>query len=236
MKFLSLPSLVEINELLSNVVVSDTVLHAFIQAFSCKKAGSEKKLYQSLHSKWFQEERPKGVDVPSALVGSPPPSLTTTPPFSTSPTLDRDFLEMQSGKTTYFNLLSTLNATFPDYDFSDERPEAFTRETMPHEAINNINASLASVPDYLPVVGPKLWSVIDREVSLSHCEIYTYHPDEDSGPFSEPGTLWSFNYFFFNKSLKRILFFCCWCKSRSSTTESMAEDSEPLQFDDETDF
>lgn len=39
--------------------------------------------------------------------------------------------------------------------------------------------------------------------------IYSYTPDMRSDPFSEDGCLWSFNYFFYNKKLKRILFFTC---------------------------
>lgn len=41
----------------------------------------------------------------------------------------------------------------------------------------------------------------------SHC--YSYNPDLDSDPFGEDGSLWSFNYFFYNKRLKRIVFFTC---------------------------
>ncbi|NXL98830.1 MAF1 polymerase, partial [Tyrannus savana] len=36
-----------------------------------------------------------------------------------------------------------------------------------------------------------------------------YNPDLDSDPFGEDGSLWSFNYFFYNKRLKRIVFFTC---------------------------
>lgn len=37
----------------------------------------------------------------------------------------------------------------------------------------------------------------------------SYNPDLDSDPFGEDGSLWSFNYFFHNKRLKRIVFFSC---------------------------
>ena len=38
-------------------------------------------------------------------------------------------------------------------------------------------------------------------------------PDGESDPFSE-GALWSFNYFFFNKKLKRIVYLSCVARSR----------------------
>uniref|UniRef100_A0A8I4A2S0 Repressor of RNA polymerase III transcription MAF1 homolog n=1 Tax=Callithrix jacchus TaxID=9483 RepID=A0A8I4A2S0_CALJA len=48
-----------------------------------------------------------------------------------------------------------------------------------------------------------------EEICLAECDIYSYNPDLDSDPFGEDGSLWSFNYFFYNKRLKRIVFFSC---------------------------
>lgn len=41
------------------------------------------------------------------------------------------------------------------------------------------------------------------------CTLPSYNPDLDSDPFGEDGSLWSFNYFFYNKRLKRVVFFSC---------------------------
>lgn len=49
-------------------------------------------------------------------------------------------------------------------------------------------------------------SCFERCVSIL---ILSYNPDLDSDPFGEEGSLWSFNYFFYNKKLKRIVFFTC---------------------------
>lgn len=52
-------------------------------------------------------------------------------------------------------------------------------------------------------------------LKLSHLNVeaftlvFSYNPDLDSDPFGEEGSLWSFNYFFYNKKLKRIVFFTC---------------------------
>ena len=51
-----------------------------------------------------------------------------------------------------------------------------------------------------------LWSAVDEVISMYECDIYSYNPDE-SDPFGEDGYIWSFNYFFYNKKLKRILYF-----------------------------
>lgn len=35
----------------------------------------------------------------------------------------------------------------------------------------------------------------------------SYKSDHESDPFGEKGSIWSFNYFFYNRKLKRILYF-----------------------------
>ena len=50
-----------------------------------------------------------------------------------------------------------------------------------------------------------VWAALVNVLSF----IYSYNPELDSDPYGEEGTLWSFNYFFYNKKLKRILFFTC---------------------------
>lgn len=55
--------------------------------------------------------------------------------------------------------------------------------------------------------------VWDAHVSfMSHpafVHSHSYNPDLDSDPYGEEGSLWSFNYFFYNKKMKRILFLTC---------------------------
>ena len=59
-----------------------------------------------------------------------------------------------------------------------------------------------------------LWGTIDEEISLNNCLIYSYRPDFCSDPYGEEGTLWSFNYFFYNRLLKRLVFFTCHAATR----------------------
>lgn len=70
--------------------------------------------------------------------------------------------------------------------------------------------------------------------------VLSYNPDLDSDPYGEEGSLWSFNYFFYNKKMKRILFFTCrairfvhvcvgarsmfWCFKRNQCYRSSALD------------
>ena len=51
-----------------------------------------------------------------------------------------------------------------------------------------------------------MWRVIDKEMTLKDCNIFCYAPEED--PYDgEEGAIWRFNYFFFNKSRKRVCHF-----------------------------
>lgn len=76
--------------------------------------------------------------------------------------------------------------------------------------MNSIDSNLSAVAiDQYKSLRIPLWTTIDDEIQLADCDIYSYNPDLSSDPFGEPGCLWSFNYFFYNKKLKRIVFFTC---------------------------
>ena len=42
---------------------------------------------------------------------------------------------------------------------------------------------------------------------------FSYNPDLDSDPYCEDGSLWSFNYFFYNKKENKMVFYTC-CATR----------------------
>jgi hypothetical protein len=52
-----------------------------------------------------------------------------------------------------------------------------------------------------------MWRLIDQQMSLKECLIFRYAP-EDIDPFEddEEGSIWSINYFFFNKARKRVCY------------------------------
>ena len=59
---------------------------------------------------------------------------------------------------------------------------------------------------------------------LVDCDVYSYRTDHgDETPFEEQNSIWSFNYFFYNRKLKRIVHFTC----RSISTAA-ADDGAPL--------
>lgn len=121
-----------------------------------------------------------------------------------------------------FYLISTLNASFnPDYDFSLAKSEEFSREPNIQWVMNAVECQLLNVvDDAFNSLKTQLWNTIDNEICLKDCDIYSYKPDLTSDPYQE--SIWSFIYFFYNKKLKRIVFFTC---SASSTMASSYSDS-----------
>jgi hypothetical protein len=59
--------------------------------------------------------------------------------------------------------------------------------------------------------------------------LISYRPDGSSDPFSESGIIWSFNFFFYNRKLRRILFLTCRSDCKTSTNDDDNED-EPLEY------
>ncbi|CAB1340722.1 unnamed protein product [Coregonus sp. 'balchen'] len=182
-----------------------------IESYSCKMAGDDKHMFKQ----FCQEGEPHVLE---AL--SPPQSSATSPPQLGKSSEDGENpLSDKCCRKTLFYLITTLNESFrPDYDFSAARAHEFSREPSLNWVANAVNSSLySSVGVEFNSLGPEL-----------------YNPDLDSDPFGEEGSLWSFNYFFYNKKLKRIVFFTCRSVSVLSGYGRGCLDNElDMELDDE---
>ena len=58
--------------------------------------------------------------------------------------------------------------------------------------------------------------------------ICSYRPDGTSDPFSETGIIWSFNFFFHNKRLRRVLFVTCRADCKTATNDEGNEEGDSL--------
>lgn len=202
-----------------------------LEAYSCKRAGVDKKLSQQLEKQYSDQGSLERC--PSGQSGSIERQYSGfTPILSSSPgpgTPDEFILGESPGsidggsagslgvipdysmRKLFINLLLTMTSMFPDYDFSSVKPEEFVEETNFDLVVHSVNAALRKAIIQEPDLGPSLWAAISEVIQPKDCSIYSYIPDIDSGPFDGEGSLWSFNYFMFNKSLKRVLFFSCSC-------------------------
>jgi hypothetical protein len=177
------------------------------EAYSCKNTGDDKKLKVHLDSKYEnQDDLPlhAGTSWDSGAAGTLGTSLSKSPfgPFEHNTT----------SRKTLFYLLATLNAAFPDYDFSDLKPQYFTKlPTLPmiaNSIHNLLFVHLQPVVQSIEALEPLIWNTIDDTVQLEDCNFYSFNPDREMEPDAENGgNLWSFYYFFFNKKLKRMVFF-----------------------------
>jgi len=216
MKFLEIPIFAQLNSLFSGVtsISGDSRIYGHIEAYSCKRVGSDKKFYKSMEEQYQVE-----------LSKSPSDSeLLATSPFGP--------LSESSSRKTLIYLISLLNVAFPDYDFSNVQAQQFKKELSSHMVINSINTTLNGViKEYSAKMAPMLWSALETEILVKDCDIYSFMPDLDSDPYADDGSLWNFNYFFYNKKLRRIIFFTC--HALSPDNENISDMSSDGNWDDD---
>lgn len=114
-------------------------------------------------------------------------------------------LSAPSSRKLFLDLISTLNESFPDYDFQATKLHQFIERDV-STVMRFVNNSLAEITESNPNFLQHLWDSIDRAVGgLRRCEVFSYVPDNEDDPFSH-GSIWSFNYFFFNPQKLRICY------------------------------
>jgi hypothetical protein len=198
--------------------VGDLVVKADLEAFSCKLAGLDKKLGRSL-----EEE---------VLESSSPAHLSKSP---VGP------LQDPAPRRTLVYLILTLNHAHPDHDFSALRAHHFTKEDSVPAVEESVDAHLMEagrVWDATPGFGEEpfldcLWATVDEAIELKDCDVYSYRSGFEGDPFAEKGAVWSFNYFFYNRRLKRILYF--YCRGLSKTAVELSITTEYNRYDDDDD-
>ncbi|KAH7148837.1 Maf1 regulator-domain-containing protein [Dactylonectria macrodidyma] len=189
--------------------------------YTTKSTGSDKKLYKNI-DKDLNSQHEALLKLGASL--SPPERehmLATSPSmqlFSHSSAFGP--LSDMSSRRTFAYLIATLNASHPHYDFSHVlRPNDFKRERNLRRVMVNLDSILQNVrPSFEPkslgsslgsesasIWGTQCWSLIDKEMHLNECTIFSYHPDTD--PFEEDeSAIWAVHYFFFNRALKRVAY------------------------------
>mmetsp|Transcript_14552 Transcript_14552/g.18387 ORF Transcript_14552/g.18387 Transcript_14552/m.18387 type:complete len:445 (+) Transcript_14552:247-1581(+) len=180
----------------------------------------------------------------------------SSPLFTNSPLGD---FHDSSAQRLMTDLILTLNASFPDYDFSSIRPSHIARLPSLNVAINRTNEKLAELTtstctstSNMNIHGQgrganffsQLWNAIDDVIGMNDSEVYSYvppHRDDDDDPLGFLKTLdnnngggdsdnivplWTLNFFFVNKSMKRIVLFTCVQTMRSDISSNGNEDDD----------
>ena len=141
-------------------------------------------------------------------------------------------LSDSGSRRTLVYLILTLNHIYPDYDFTLLRAHHFRKEegvTAIEESVDAHLVEVGKVWETTPGFGEEpfldcLWAAIDEVIDLKECDVYSYKSDLENDPFGEKGGVWSFNYFFYNRKQKRILYFSCRGLSKSAVELSETTD------------
>lgn len=232
MKYLEESTLARMNHVLSYCEVGDRIIQGSLESFSCKRAGQDKKLAKQLQL-FYQNEVAADLMLngstthPLTMSSRSPPNTTllektTTLPADKEPIVvlaseENDIGSLQDATTRklMINLISTMNASFPDYEFSGCRPEQFQKMGPLGKIMHRINTQLAEMVEiHTNGFLEELWTAIEHVIHLQDCQVYSYLPNmESDDPFTD-GCLWSFNYFFYNPKMKKVLYFTCMSKSQ----------------------
>lgn len=184
------------------------IIQGRCETYSTKKAGDEKKQSKILESKFADS-------------GSP---TTTNAKFDVS----------LKTKKVLGDLIQTMNCSMVDYDFSELTPDSFAQVSAT-EAVQTINSHLAEITVASPNFINDMWrDISDAMVNLSQCEVYKL-VDSSFIDEVESGTVWSFNYFFCSKELKRVLYFTCMATSKYRKVDllGMGDESDDEEDDRE---
>jgi len=249
MKYLENEKLTELTAELSEIPIGDSsrVINGRIEAYSMKRAGNDKKFAHALGQKYVAEieeleqemaetveRRKRSASTSSIMEAS---SKRTKPSRARSLSFDYFTLDNVNPKTTLgdfselgtrrlmTDLILTLNASFPDYDFSNVKPSQFEKlniETVRDQIYERLSelASFKSQKDWLV----EMWLAVNDVIDLRECLIFSFEEE-----MIDEEALWSFHYFFVNKSLRRILFFTCSERIDEKRQEEIA-DTEKVSF------
>lgn len=227
-QYLSLPAFDKVTSAL-NFDTPDCHIQGSCDLYTTKAAGSDKKLYKNI-SQSLESQHAALLKFDASL--SPPRRSSMAASLNLERSSPFGSLNEVSNRRTFAYLIATLNASHTDYDFSKVlRPGDFKRENVLRSVMTHIDNTLRSVrpnTNFLdpmaaydspssklsefdtgvspsPPWGPEMWSLIDQEMDLKECSIFSYQPAND--PFEDDeGAIWAFHYFFFNKALKRVCY------------------------------
>jgi len=232
MKYLENAQLEALASALSNGGSLDCTLDCRIESYSCKMVENDKRAWRDFLEAAGTSPHERAALSPAvretAWTWGSPSTLLATPNTRARSVSGSDSGGDNGGASPVwtdsisnkllFHLVSLLNASFGDYDFSDARGDDFHRVKSIETLKQQIESQLMPILQEQRLVA-QLWALLDEEIVFKECSIYSYNPDYNSDPFSEDGCLWSFNYFFYNKRLRRILF----CACRAINANSIAQ-------------
>lgn len=236
MKYLENPDFEKLAQALS-VETAECRLDVRLEAYSVKMVANDKRAWRdfleqqggSPHDR--QPLSPPVNDTPWTFTSLSPNTLSARHRHRSRCSSGGSDFETDNGvvlcdtisQKTLFHLISLLNASYTDYDFTDAKGEDFQRVHEYETVKTCVRSKLAALVRDKRL--QQLWSTIEGEITPKECMIYSYKSDAHMDAFNEDGILWSFNYFFANRRLKRILFLSCQAYSSQSNDSAYSSDA-----------
>jgi len=129
MKYMEVPELAMLSRMLTHNS-NECSVHTRLEAYSCKAITKDKRMHRHLEHNYHVEEL--------ATSGSPPHMHHEREQEVTAfGTMDN-----YSSRKTLYLLIGTLNHAFPDHDFSNLRPDNFSREASGAPVLNALSTTL----------------------------------------------------------------------------------------------
>lgn len=132
-----------------------------------------------------------------------------------------------SSRRTLFNLICTLNAAYPDYDFSDLTLDSLVRERNLENIVRRVDSHLEQAYQYMgSSLRTALWNAIEEVISPAECELYSHVSSSEEDPFGNDTQVWSIHLFFYNKRQKKVLLMVLSASNRfamEDTDEELAD-------------
>lgn len=146
MKYIEYPELSRLARALT-VEGPECSVHTKLEAYSCKNIKRDKKLFKSLESAYNEDL--SSHSPPSASFDIMEGSGGEMTPFGP--------IDKHASRKTLYLLIATLNYAFPDYEFSDVRPQHFNKEQSGASVLNALSTTLIS-PQKAGARAPRTYS------------------------------------------------------------------------------
>ncbi|ANQ06763.1 Repressor of RNA polymerase III transcription [Plasmodium coatneyi] len=126
-----------------------------------------------------------------------------------------EVINTKEKKNILTNVINILNYVFPDYEFKFLNKSNLKQIKNMNTVIDNINYNLFYVIENIyRGFNKRIWKILKELIDFKHCDVYTYLNDTDNDPYVDKESISSFNYFFFAKKNRRILFISCITKPK----------------------
>eukprot|EP00762_Andalucia_godoyi_P002216 ANDGO_07491.mRNA.1 Repressor of RNA polymerase III transcription len=133
-------------------------------------------------------------------------------------------LMLSSSRKTLIYLISTLNASYPDYDFANLRPDDFEKQVGVEAVRNTVACEL--VGNFITEdEAHSLWSAADAAVQCSECDVYAFSTDDAAFGIEDDG-IWSYHYFFYNKAQKKVLYLALQAVDAHERSRELIDDDD----------